>query len=270
MNGAADATALAAAIAEFARGQPAGHVYAAAGVFATAARFGHVVELRAHAAVASPSFRADLAPLLRAWASNPTVTGETLALALRSAAAAHAATRADEMVEVVWTGPASAAVPLRLTRAVLIELIDQAQRRLTVVSFAAYKAPEALAALTRAVARGVAVRLVLESALESGGRLAFDAAAAFAELAGAVDLYVWPAERRETVQGVTGALHAKAVVVDDAAAFITSANLTGHALTVNMELGVLVRGGSVPARLNAHFDELIRRDVLRLTAGGHR
>ena len=58
-------------------------------------------------------------------------------------------------------------------------------------------------------------------------------------------------------------MHAKGVVVDESAAFVTSANLTGHALDENMELGVLVRGGAVPRRLASHFRSLADAGVIR-------
>ena len=44
--------------------------------------------------------------------------------------------------------------------------------------------------------------------------------------------------------------------------FVSSANLTEYALTLNMELGVLVRGGSLPPRVADHFTRLIERGVL--------
>ena len=46
-------------------------------------------------------------------------------------------------------------------------------------------------------------------------------------------------------------------VVDGARAFITSANLTGHALEKNMEAGVLINGGPVPKTLSDHLQALI-------------
>jgi phosphatidylserine/phosphatidylglycerophosphate/cardiolipin synthase-like enzyme len=42
-------------------------------------------------------------------------------------------------------------------------------------------------------------------------------------------------------EGPGGVLHAKAVVADDEAVFVTSANLTEAALDRNIELGVLIR-----------------------------
>jgi phosphatidylserine/phosphatidylglycerophosphate/cardiolipin synthase-like enzyme len=168
-----------------------------------------------------------------------------------------------ESVEVVWTGPASHEVPVRRTREVLNELIGEASRRLTVVSFAAYRVPDVLRALEEASQRGVDVRLILESTEESQGRLSHDAAEAFESLADTVRFFVWPNDLRSSPDGLMGSLHAKAVIADNTAAFITSANLTGYAMTANMELGVLVRGGPVPPKLSAHFDELVARGVLR-------
>jgi phosphatidylserine/phosphatidylglycerophosphate/cardiolipin synthase-like enzyme len=146
---------------------------------------------------------------------------------------------------------------------VLLELIRSAVRRLTIVSFAAYRVTDVQAALADAARRGVDVRLVLESAEEAEGRLRQDAADAFASLGRSVAFYVWPRERRAVAGGNIGLRRAKAVITDECAAFATSANLTGNALSTNMELGLLVRGGTVPVRLNRHFDQLISRGVLR-------
>ena len=43
---------------------------------------------------------------------------------------------------------------------------------------------------------------------------------------------------------------------------MTSANLTGRALERNMELGLLIQNGPVPARLAEHFDWLIANGEL--------
>ena len=70
--------------------------------------------------------------------------------------------------------------------------------------------------------------------------------------------YVWPAAQRPP----GGKLHVKAAIADEYAALVTSANLTGAALNENMELGLLVKGGSVPRRLSRHFMSLIDDEVL--------
>ncbi len=53
--------------------------------------------------------------------------------------------------------------------------------------------------------------------------------------------------------GAGGALHAKAVVADDEAVFVTSANLTEAALDRNIEVGLLVRDRALAATLSSHF-----------------
>lgn len=57
-------------------------------------------------------------------------------------------------------------------------------------------------------------------------------------------------------------LHAKALVVDDEAAFVTSANLTEAAFDRNIEVGVLSRDRTVAASLAKHFRVLIERKLL--------
>jgi phosphatidylserine/phosphatidylglycerophosphate/cardiolipin synthase-like enzyme len=78
-----------------------------------------------------------------------------------------------------------------------------------------------------------------------------------------VSFYAWPLDRRPMTENGRSAMHAKGVIVDESAAFVTSANLTGHALDENMELGLLVRGGSVPRRLAAHFRALAESGIIR-------
>ena len=62
--------------------------------------------------------------------------------------------------------------------------------------------------------------------------------------------------------GPTGVLHAKAVVADDEAVFVTSANLTEAALDRNIEIGLLVRDRALAPTVSSHFRALIDRDLL--------
>jgi phosphatidylserine/phosphatidylglycerophosphate/cardiolipin synthase-like enzyme len=58
-------------------------------------------------------------------------------------------------------------------------------------------------------------------------------------------------------------MHAKAAVADSRIAFLTSANLTDAALERNMELGVLIRGGALPAAIDRLIDALVERGELQ-------
>jgi cardiolipin synthase len=51
-------------------------------------------------------------------------------------------------------------------------------------------------------------------------------------------------------------------VVDEVSVLISSANLTEYALNLNMELGLLVRGGDLPGRLFGHLRRLMNENVL--------
>ena len=54
----------------------------------------------------------------------------------------------------------------------------------------------------------------------------------------------------------------KMVFADGEWLFLSSANLTQQAFTINMELGVLVRGGTMPERVEKQFERLIHIAVL--------
>jgi len=69
--------------------------------------------------------------------------------------------------------------------------------------------------------------------------------------------------RALALEGPSGVLHAKAVVVDDEAVFVTSANLTEAALDRNIEMGLLVRDRALAASVASHFQGLIDQGLLR-------
>ena len=62
--------------------------------------------------------------------------------------------------------------------------------------------------------------------------------------------------------GKHGSLHAKCAVADRRRLFLSSANLTAYALTLNMELGLLVTDGPLPAQVDQHFRALIEAGKL--------
>jgi cardiolipin synthase A/B len=250
---------LAEAISQAARELPAAQALRLAEAIAGCPEPATAARTNLHRLVPTAAFERAARRLVAAWG---TASGEALALGLRAAVRAVQATRTDQAVEIVWTGPQTAEVPVRLTRAVLVDVIRSAATQLVIVSFAAYKVALVVDELAAAAARGVDVRLVLETAETSGGRLATDAADAFASLGAAVSFWIWPSEQRPMLPAGTAALHAKAAIADHHTALVTSANLTGHGMNENMELGLLVRGGAVPRRLAAHFTQLMADRLL--------
>jgi len=76
-------------------------------------------------------------------------------------------------------------------------------------------------------------------------------------------VYYWPKEKRSlSASGKPGSLHVKCAVADSEWLFLSSANLTQQAFTINMELGTLIRGGSLPQKVEAQFDRLIQMKTL--------
>ena len=73
----------------------------------------------------------------------------------------------------------------------------------------------------------------------------------------------WPVTRRaRDEKGRAGLMHVKAAVADSRLAFLTSANLTEAALERNMELGVLIRGGTIPSAIDRLIDTLVESGEL--------
>jgi phosphatidylserine/phosphatidylglycerophosphate/cardiolipin synthase-like enzyme len=213
-------------------------------------------------AVKAPAFGDVAGRLFDAWAaSDDGLTGPGVALAL-DAVRISAERRAEPTVSLVVTGPTTQQVPTGSIFSALKDVIRAAEQRLIIVTFAAYKIGDLIEELTAAVERGVEVTLILETDKAGGGTLTFDAKKAFADLNGKARFYVWPPEKRPGIDGGKASMHAKAAIADDGVALVTSANLTDRAVSDNLELGVLIRGGDVPRRLGAHFRELIAAEVL--------
>jgi phosphatidylserine/phosphatidylglycerophosphate/cardiolipin synthase-like enzyme len=214
---------------------------------------------------AQPEVRATLSSFLADWRQmGRHVTPRELAWAIRAANATDNFHRARQSLELVWTGPAPKESTFRRTDQALLEMIQQATASIIIVTFAAYKVPKIAAALVTAAARGVQVTLILESMEESDGKVTVSAITGLGEkLASVAAVYVWPLENRGTDSGGRhGSLHVKCAVADANAALISSANLTEYAMNLNMELGLLVKGGDVPRDLDAHLRALIQNRIV--------
>jgi len=219
-----------------------------------------------HTAVPQPHYRASALRLIDTWTKRaPDISAEAVAIALLSAAESEEFHRENEKSQIVWTGPDVEAVPPRRTEQALLQVIGSAKARLTIVSFVAYKVPAVSSAVAEAARRDVDVRLVLESHEASEGKVAFDALKAFGPgVAERATVYVWPLDKRpKSASGQHGLLHAKCAVADGKELLISSANLTQNAFSLNIELGVLLRGGPLPGRVQSYFDSLINSGVLQ-------
>ena len=225
---------------------------------------GHSKTSRSALIDASPAahYRSHARTIAQAWAQTPKLPGTAVAAAIHAAAATAETVKSDHDIHLVWTGPTTKVEGLRSTLAVLDALIEHAARSLVLVSFATYDIPGLTASLIDATKRGVEVTLILETPDNPGGPLDFDAKHPFEPLKTTARLYRWPKEARKAYVAAKARLHAKCVIADRSTALITSANLTSAGINDNIELGVLIQAGPLPARLSDHIESLIERGTL--------
>lgn len=223
-----------------------------------------------NAAIPQAERRDEAQALLQLWKTHsPTLAPESVALALRAAAATAVYQRQFQQLEPVWTGPDSGVIPLRRTDQALLEIIQGAKERLHIVSFAVYKAVTITEALVAAAHRGVRINIYLETSEASEGKMAYDTIKALGQaVRQQACIYTWPFDKRPlSPEGKHGSLHAKIALADGEHLLLSSANLTEYALTLNMEMGVMIHRGRVPAQVERHLQRLVELAIFVPTSG---
>jgi phosphatidylserine/phosphatidylglycerophosphate/cardiolipin synthase-like enzyme len=208
---------------------------------------------------ANPRAKSALTELITAWRGLDIPTAELAGMMTAASAAYHRA-KDEQEIELVWTGPSSKLIATRKTEQALLQVIDAAQSRLFITSFVAYDVASIMSALRKAVDRGVEVSMLLESSDKHGGGVSMDVIGQMRTALPAARIYFW-ADKGDSFAG--GKVHAKVAVCDESVCFISSANLTGHAMEKNMEAGVLIRGGSLPTKLQNHLEALVTIKILK-------
>ena len=222
---------------------------------------------RSALAAGSRLVEARLRDLQELWRKRPDVPPKWLALAMQ---AAVEALRAERMraarTEVVWTGPRAETSYLRATRQVVLDLVQGADVEVLVVGYwiapgldPAGIVPQIIDAVATAARRGARVKVVLDQAARLGGASNRD-----------LFLALWPSDVpapslltwRTPGDNEHLKLHAKVIVADHRDALVTSANLTMHAMDLNMEMGVRVLGAPA-ASIADHFDLLFAKGTLQ-------
>lgn len=196
------------------------------------------------------------------------VSGSAAAAWIR---AVEDATSRQPRPDLVWSGPEVAGLHARDTRRVYEELLGSAERSVWASTYAFFDGPKAFEILARRMdaTPGLRVTLLLNIQRKRGDTTATEQLVRkFANRFWGTD---WPGTSRPTIyydprslelDGPAGVLHAKAMVADDEAVFVTSANLTEAALDRNIEVGLLVRDRALAASVSSHFRGLIDRGLL--------
>jgi len=201
------------------------------------------------------------------WQHEATeMDARTVAVAMQTAALSERTHRDSQSVELAWTGPSTEQASFRRTEQAILQVLDGADSRITLVSFAVYRIPNIANALMRAAKRGVRITVIVETPDRIAGEGEYSTIKALgSEVAACSAVYFWPKENRpKGDNGRVGILHVKCIVADGRYMFLSSANLTQQAFTVNMELGVMVRGGTIPIQVEQTFEQLIRNGQLSI------
>lgn len=173
--------------------------------------------------------------------------------------------------DLVWSGPEVLGIHARDTRRVYEELLGSAVHSVWASSYVYFDGPRTFEVLAGRLDAIGDLRVTL---LLNIGRKRNDSSDASEVVRRFADRFWrsdWPGRARPRVyydprslepNGATGILHAKAVVVDDEAVFVTSANLTDAAFDRNIELGLLARDKALALSVTSHFRALIDRGLL--------
>lgn len=224
--------------------------------------------VRAALAGGNSALEAHISALQDIWREHgPSVSANTIAIALYSSAAAAQECRDNEtFTQVVWTGPKVEGSYLRSTREVIREIVRGAQHDLFVVGYWIGASCEREGIITliidelaESVRRGVSAKVVVDERVRNDGlsnqRVLLDAWPTDVQLPA---IFTWELPNNDRHIK----LHAKALVADGEDALVTSANLTYYAMERNIEMGVRMKG--TPAKLiSDHFHRLIDADVLK-------
>lgn len=208
--------------------------------------------------VGTATAKAVVERLVDAWRATSIGSGELASMLL---AASHAFENVSkhQSTELVWTGPTTPFVSARRTEQAMLQVIGAAKQTLFVTSFVAYDVSTIVKALNDANKRGVSISMLLESSQDHGGSISFDVIGKMRTLVPSAKLYAW---RERAAPFADGRVHAKVAAADGAVCFITSANLTGHAMEQNMEAGVLISGGQIPKLLHEHLQALVETNTV--------
>src|SRR5262249_40440640 len=121
-------TLIAEAAAKLATEMPAPTIEA----LAAAIQSGQATKAQAVHGIPHLHYRSLASDFLDDWQNRaPALSGEAVALALRTALHAEQVHRESQVVELVWTGPVAPAYPFRRTEQAILQVLDSARQRIT-------------------------------------------------------------------------------------------------------------------------------------------
>jgi hypothetical protein len=180
---------------------------------------------------------------------------------------------AEDLIDLVWTGPEAAGIVNRDTAVVVRELFQHAKESVLVAGYAVHEGHVVFKTLADRMDQisELDVRMFLDIHPQShASGTSSEAVRQFAEH---FARHEWPGKRLpevyydprslEAEPSKRASLHAKCIVVDREVAFVSSANFTEAAHTRNIEVGVLFKSRSFAKRLSDHFEALAATQTVK-------
>jgi phosphatidylserine/phosphatidylglycerophosphate/cardiolipin synthase-like enzyme len=178
----------------------------------------------------------------------------------------------ERTIQLILSGPEVAGTPVVDTKTTVLSLFEEATKEVLISSYVFHEAAQFFERLAEKYDLNPTFRVTFlvdlshlrELPTMPVSVLARSFASNFREhhWPGRRMPEIWHDPRSFTAGSGGGILHAKTIIVDRQAAFITSANFTGAAQSRNIEVGVLLRQPQIAARLHAYFSGLIATGVL--------
>ncbi|MBI1833127.1 MAG: phospholipase [Planctomycetes bacterium] len=180
---------------------------------------------------------------------------------------------AEDLIDLVTTGPEAPGVSNRDTSVVVRELFAHAQHSVLVAGYAVYQGQRVFQALANRMEDlpELQVRMFLDIQRGHGDTAtSSEIARRFADRCRKKQ---WPEQRKlpevffdpralEADVQKKACLHAKCVVVDRKDLFVSSANFTEAAQERNVEVGLLIHSSVLAGRVQGHFEALLDSNML--------
>jgi phosphatidylserine/phosphatidylglycerophosphate/cardiolipin synthase-like enzyme len=180
---------------------------------------------------------------------------------------------AEDLIDLVTTGPEAPGISNRDTSVVVRELFAHAQQSVLVAGYAVYQGQRVFQALADRMEEIAAlkVRMFLDVQRGTGDTSASrEIVRRFADRFRAKQ---WPKDKKlpevyfdpralELNTSTKACLHAKCIIVDRKDLFVSSANFTEAAQERNLEVGLLIHSQVLAERVQGHFETLLEANLL--------
>jgi phosphatidylserine/phosphatidylglycerophosphate/cardiolipin synthase-like enzyme len=181
--------------------------------------------------------------------------------------------RAEDLAELVWSGPEVTGSATRDTAVVICDLFTSAKRSVLVACFAIYQGRELFKLLANRMDEIPKLKVRIFLNVPRPGLIDLSEEQILKNFLGTFRTIHWPGQKLPELfydprslfadPAARASLHAKCVIIDEERAFITSANFTEAAQERNIEAGVLLSIPGIAKALCSQFENLVSRGILK-------